>query len=88
MAAAVYAEDEESDGVDGKAEGPLPKIPEPAGGEGDRVNKPDPTRLGKLLCGRELESVLFIYQRLGSKENPAPHDACPKAQRFRLEAME
>ena len=88
MAAPVYAEDEESDGFAGEAERHLPKISEPTGGEGDRVDKSDPARLGELLCSRKLESVFFIYQRLGRKEDPAPHDACPKAQRFRLEAME
>ena len=88
MAAPVYAEDKESDGADGEAERHLSKIPEPARRAGDRVDKPDLARLGELLCGRALESVFLIYQRLGRKEDPAPHDACPKSEGFRLEAME
>ena len=88
MAAPVYTEDGESNGVAVEAERHLPKIPEPTGKEGGRVDKSDPARLGELLCGRAFESMFFVYQRLGRKEDPASHDACPKPQGIRLEAME
>ena len=59
VATAVYAQAEEADGVAGEAEGLVPKICEPTGGEGDRADQPDPARLGELLCCRALESVLW-----------------------------
>jgi RNA-directed DNA polymerase len=88
VATAVYAQAEEADGVAGEAAGPVPKICEPAGGEGDRADQPDPARLGELLCRRALESVLCVYPRLGRKEDPTPPDACPETTGLRLEAME
>ena len=42
----------------------------------------DPARLGELLCGRPLESVLLLHPRLGGKEDPAPSGACSKRQGF------
>ena len=87
-ATAVYAQAEEADGVAGEAAGPVAKVCEPAGGEGDRADQPDPARRGELLCRRTLESVLCVYPRLGGKEDPAPPDACPETSGLRLEAME
>ena len=46
MATPVYTEDEESDGVTDEVERYIPKISEPTGKEGNRVDKPDPARLG------------------------------------------
>ena len=88
VATAVYAQAEEADGVAGEAAGPVPKVREPAGGEGDRADQPNPARVGELLCRRALESVLCVYPRLGGKEDPAPPDACPETSGLRLEAME
>jgi len=40
VATAVYAQAEEADGVAGEVAGPVPKVREPAGGEGDRADQP------------------------------------------------
>jgi len=37
----------------------------------DRTDQPDSTGMGELLCGGACESVLFVCQRLGRKEDPA-----------------
>jgi hypothetical protein len=59
---------------------------------GDRENpsrdQSDLAGLGELLCGGALKPVLFDGQRLGGKEGSATLDACPKAQRVRLEEVE
>jgi hypothetical protein len=44
--------------------------------------------LGELLCGRALQRVLQLHQRLGGKEGQAPHGASSEPQGLRLEAME
>src|SRR5215469_8158263 len=88
MATAVHAQAEKADSVTGEAAGDLPEAHEPTCETGDRTDQPDPARLGELLCGGTLESVLCVYPRLGRKENPAAHDAGKETQGIRLEAME
>ena len=71
-----------------EAQGDLPTVCQPTRRQGDRTDQPDPAGLGELLCGGALEPVLFDGQRLGGKEGSAAPDACPEAQRLRLEEVE
>ena len=51
-------------------------------------NQSDSAWLGELLSGRSFEFLFFNGQAMGRKEGPAASDACPGAQRLRLEAVE
>src|ERR1039457_3856956 len=53
-----------------------------------RVDQPDSPGMGELFCGGAFESVLFVCQRLGRKEDSAAPDACPEAPGLRLAAVE
>ena len=44
--------------------------------------------MGELFCGGAFESVLFVCQRLGRKEDSAAPDASPEAEGLRLAAVE
>jgi hypothetical protein len=44
--------------------------------------------MGELLCGGAFEPVLFVYQRLGGKEDSAASDASAEAEGLRLAAVE
>src|SRR5262249_59835895 len=63
-----------------EAEGRFPPLPIAASGSGRAVDQPDAARLGELLCGRALQRVLQLHQRLGGKEGPAPHAAGSETQ--------
>ena len=54
----------------------------------DAVDQPGAARLGELLCGRALQRVLQLHQRLGGKEGPAPYAAGSETQGLRLDAVE
>jgi RNA-directed DNA polymerase len=88
VAAAVYAKAEEANGGAGEAQGHFLATCEPTGGEGDRDDQPNSSRVGELLCGRACGKMLHVYQRLGGKEDSATSDACAEVQGVRLEAME
>src|SRR6266851_8427764 len=72
----------------GEAQGHFLATCEPTGGEGDREDQPNSSRVGELLCGRACGKMLHVYQRLGGKEDSATSDACAEVQGVRLEAME
>ena len=62
---------------------------QPACGEGDRADQPDPAGLGELLCGLAIRvAASRMVKRLGRKEGPAAPDACPETQGLRLETVE
>ena len=88
MAPKLCAEAEEANGVVGEAQRHVPTVRQPTGGAGDRTDQPDPPGMGELFCGGAFESVLFVCQRLGRKEDSAASDAGTEAQRFRLAAVE
>jgi len=88
VAAQLYAEAEEADRVVGEAQRCVPTVRQPTGGAGDRTDQPDPAGMGELLCGGTFEPVLFVYQRLGRKEDTAASDAGAEAQGLRLTEVE
>ena len=88
MASAFRAQAQETDSVVCEAQGDLPTVCQPTHRQGDRTDQSDLAGLGELLRGGALKPVLFDGQRLGGKEGSAALDACPKAQRVRLEEVE
>ena len=88
MATTLHAEAEEANGVVGEAQGHVPTVRQPTGRAGDRADQPDPSGMGELFCGGAFESVLFVCQRLGRKEDSAAPDASPEAEGLRLAAVE
>ena len=88
MDAAVIAERQEADGIAGQAQGDLPGLSFPAGGEGDQEDQPDPAWLGEVLRDRALQSVLLVYPLLGRAEDSAPSGSGVPTLGFWLEAVE
>jgi hypothetical protein len=88
VAVRLQAEAEEADSVVGEAQGCVPTVREPPGRAGDRGDQSNPTGVGELLCGGAFERELFVYQRLGRKEDSAASDACPEAEGLRVAAVE
>src|SRR3954470_693628 len=88
MDATVIAKRQETDGLAGQAQGDLRSLAFSAGGRGDRQDQSNPTRMGEVLRGGPLQSVLLIRPRLGREEDSAPSGSGVSAPRFRLEAVE
>ncbi len=88
MDAAAIAERQETSGLARQAQGDFPDLSFSAGGEGDREDQPNSSRVGELLFGRACREMFHVYQRLGGKEDSATSDARAETQRVRLEAME
>ena len=86
--AQLHAEAQETNGAAAEAQGRVPPLPIATSGSGRAVDQSDAARLGELLCGRALQRVLQLHQRLGGKEGPAPHAAGPETQGLRLDAVE
>src|ERR1700730_362232 len=88
MAAQLCAEAEEADSVVGEAQGCVPTVCQSARGAGDRGDQSHASGLGELFCGGTCEPVLFVYQRLGGKEDTAASDAGTEAAGLRLATVE
>ncbi len=88
MATAIHAQVEEAYGAICKAPRDLPTIYEPTCGASDRVDQPDLTGMGELLCSGTLKPVLLVRQRLGRKEDSTAPDAIPETSRIRLAKVE
>jgi hypothetical protein len=71
-----------------EAQSVVPTLQIPTDAGIDRKDQSDPARLGKLLLGWALESVLVVRPKLGGTEDSAPPGASPIASRLRLEAVE
>ncbi len=71
-----------------KAQGGLPTACQLACRECDCENQSDSAWLGELLSGWSFEFLFFNGQTMGREEGQAASDACPGAQRLRLEAVE
>ena len=88
MDAVAYAAVEKAHGAVAETQGVVPTLQIPANTGIDRKDQSDPARLGKLLLGWALESVLVVHPKLGGTEDSAPPGASPIASRLRLEAVE
>src|SRR5215470_3702277 len=88
MDAAVHAESEEADGPAAQAQIDLPKLSLSACEGVDRADQSHSARLGELLCGGPLESVLLVHPRLGREEGSEPPGEKSPAPRLWVEAVE
>src|SRR5712691_11251206 len=88
MDATADAATEEADGAVADPQAGLSKSSVPARGRGDCAHQSHPARLGAVLFGRSLESLLLVHPRLGGEEDSAPPGACAPASRLRVEAVE
>ena len=65
-----------------ETQGCVPPPPIATSGSGRAVDQPDAARLGELLCGGAFQRVLQLHQRLGGKEDSAPHAAGSETKGF------
>lgn len=87
MDATVIAKKQETDGLAEQAQGDFRSLAFSAGRTGNREDQSDSTRVGAVLRGGALESVLLICPKLGRKEDTTPSGSGVSAPRFWLEAM-
>src|SRR5262245_66027980 len=88
MDAAADAARQEADGVAADAQAGVPKLSVPVSRRGDGAYQSHPARLGAVLCGRALESLLIVHTRLGIEEGSGPLCSCAPASRLRMEDVE
>src|SRR5262245_3726113 len=85
MDAAADAASQEADGVAADAQAGVPNL---VSRRGDCAYQSHPARLGAVLCGRSLESLLLVHPRLGRAADSGPLGACAPASRLRMEEVE
>src|SRR6266705_3678231 len=88
MDAAAYAARQEADGLATQAQADLPKLSLSARQGIGGADQSHPARLGQLLCGGPLESLLLVHPQLGREEDSEPPGESPPAPRLRVEAVE
>ena len=88
MATLLGAEAEEADRAVCQNPGSLPTQRQPARGQSDRGDQPDPARLGELLSDWRFEPLFLDGQTMGRKEGAAAYDASQRTSRDGLEKAE
>src|SRR5215471_805571 len=88
MDAAIYAAEQEADGIAAQAQAGFPGLSLSARERGDRKDQSYSARLGELLCGRPLQPVFLVYPRLGREEDSVPLGQGQPTPGLRMEAVE